>query len=131
MRGHIVKRPSGNYAVVLYLGRDASGKKRQKWVTVQGNKKDAEKRLAELLTQAHNGMPLDAAKETVAEFMGRWLSDSVAHQTRPRTLESYSMHVRLYIEPVIGKVRLQKLAPADIQAVITGVLERFRQGECK
>ena len=41
MRGHIVKRPSGNYAVVLYLGRDASGKKKQNWVTVQGNKRDA------------------------------------------------------------------------------------------
>ena len=124
MRGHIVKRPSGSYAVVLYLGRDASGKKRQKWVTVQGNKKEAEKRLAELLTQAHNGMPIDAGKETVSEFMERWLRDSVAHQTRPRTLESYSMHVRLYIEPVIGKVRLQKLAPTDIQAVISGVLGR-------
>ena len=60
-------------------------------MTVQGNKKDAEKRLAELLTQAHNGMPIVAAKETVSEFMERWLRDSVAHQTRPRTLESYSI----------------------------------------
>ena len=124
MRGHITKRPSGSYAVVLYLGRDANGKKKQKWVTVQGNKKDAERLLAELLAQAHNGSPIDAGKETVSDFMERWLRDTVAIQTRPRTLQSYSTHVRLHIDPVIGKVKMQKLAPADIQAVIAGVLER-------
>lgn len=50
MRGHIVKRHKNSYTIVLNLGTDpTAGKKKQQWVSVKGTKKEAEKRLAELL----------------------------------------------------------------------------------
>src|SRR3990167_152254 len=42
-----------SWTIVLSLGRDSSGKRRQKWITVKGTKKDAQKRMAELLFDAH------------------------------------------------------------------------------
>ena len=50
MRGHITKRGKYSWTIVLDLGRDsATGKRRQQWVSIKGTKKDAERRLAELL----------------------------------------------------------------------------------
>ena len=46
MKGHIRKRGDKSWAVVLDLGRDETGKRRQKWHTVRGTKKDAERELA-------------------------------------------------------------------------------------
>ena len=52
MRGHIVKRYKNSYTIVFNLGVDPStGKRKQQWVTVKGTKKEAEKKLAELLHQ--------------------------------------------------------------------------------
>ena len=43
MIGHIRRRGKGSWAIVLNLGRDANGKRRQKWHTVHGTKRDAQK----------------------------------------------------------------------------------------
>jgi len=125
MRGHIRSRAKGSWTVVVSLGRDpVTNKKRQKWTTVKGTKRDAEKRLSELLRELDTGLPIADSKETVAEFMNRWLRDHVARTTRPRTVQFYSMVNRLYIEPVVGRIRLQKLTPSDVQRVIGEVMDR-------
>ena len=46
MRGHIRPRGPQSWAVVLDVGRDGGGKRRQKWHTVRGTKKDAQRELA-------------------------------------------------------------------------------------
>ena len=62
MRGHITQRAKGSWSIVLDLGRDPStGKRRQKWVTVRGTKKDAEKKLTELQSQLDSGDYVPAA----------------------------------------------------------------------
>ena len=51
MRGHIRKR-GGTYAVVVDNGHNpTTGKRRQKWITVKGTKRDAERKLAEVLRE--------------------------------------------------------------------------------
>ena len=56
MRGHIIKRYKDSYSIVLNLGIDPStGKRKQQWVSVKGTKKEAEKRLAEMLHQIDTG----------------------------------------------------------------------------
>ena len=52
MRGHLKKRSKNSWTIVLDRGRDpATGKRRQQWVSVKGTKRDAERKLAELLHQ--------------------------------------------------------------------------------
>ncbi len=75
MRGHLRKRGS-SWAIVIDVGRDEEGKRRQKWITVTGNKKAAQRKLAELLNAVNTGAYIDPSKETVAEYLRRWLSTS-------------------------------------------------------
>ena len=72
MRGHIVKRGKNSYTVVLNMGKDpATGKRNQQWVSVKGNKKDAEKRLSEMLHQIDTGSFMAPGKTTVKDFLER------------------------------------------------------------
>ncbi len=119
MRGHITKRGKSSWSIVIPLGRDpATGKRRQKWITVKGTKRDAERQLTELLHRSETGMPLDAGKETMAEFMQRWLKEYADVETREKTAMYYRTVNRLYIRPTIGHLLIQKLTPADIQRVL-------------
>ncbi len=43
MKGHVRKRGKQSWAVVIELERAEGGKRRQKWHTVNGTKKQAEK----------------------------------------------------------------------------------------
>ena len=56
MRGTVMKRGS-TWTYVLYLGRDASGKKQQKWVGGHRTKKEAEDALVEALTLRAMSLP--------------------------------------------------------------------------
>jgi integrase len=120
-KGHIQQRGK-SWRVIVYLGKDANGKKLYKRETVRGSKKDAQKRLTELEHMLDRGLPITTSKEKVRDFMERWLADHVAHTTRPRTLQFYQMINRLYIEPTIGHINLEKLTPADITRVVANVL---------
>ena len=76
MRGHIVKRGKNSYSLAVSMGKDAeTGKYKYQWVTVKGTKKDAEKRLSELLNQIDNGTFMKPNKTTLTEYLERWLKD--------------------------------------------------------
>jgi tetrahydrodipicolinate N-succinyltransferase len=78
MRGHIRKHRQNSWAIIIDLPRDSDGKRKQEWITVKGTKKDAEKKLAELLHQVDTGGFVKAnRKTTVAQFLERWLKDYV------------------------------------------------------
>jgi integrase len=69
-------------------------------------------------------MAITSGKETTSDFIHQWLNNHVAHTTKPRTFEFYAMINRLYINPIIGQVKIQRLAPSDVQRVIGSVLDK-------
>ena len=88
MRGHITKRGKNSYSIAISLGKDATtGKYKYQWVSVKGTKKDAEKRLSELLHQLDNGTFMKPDKTTLAEYLMRWLNDYAWPNLSPRTAE--------------------------------------------
>lgn len=117
MRGHITKRGKDSYSIVISTGeRDPETKKyKQHWETVRGTKKDAEKRLAELLNQIDKGLYIKPEKTTLAEYLERWLKDYVWPNLAPRTAEGYEHIIRRYIIPGLGKIQLAQLKPEHIQ----------------
>ena len=95
MRGHITKRSKGSWSIVLDQGKDpTTGKRRQQWISVKGTKKDAERRLTELLGQVDTGVPIDNSRLGLGEYLETWLRDVVAARTRPRTADSYAAIVK-------------------------------------
>lgn len=127
MKGHIRQRGKDTWAIVIYLGME-NGKKRQKWVTVHGSKKDAERELRRLLHEMDTGSFVEPSKLTVAEYLERWLNEYASAQVTPGTFDRYRGIVRNHFIPLLGRIPLTKLKPIDIQKAYAESLERGRRG---
>ena len=98
MRGNITKRSDDSYRLAISLGKDPeTGQYKQYFETVKGNKKDADKRLAELLHEYDTGCFMKPGKTTLAEYLDRWLRDYVRANLAPRTAEGYESIVRRHL----------------------------------
>jgi len=116
MKGHITKRGKNSYSIVISLGKDAvSGKYKYQWISVKGTKKDAEKRLAELIHQLDTGTFIKPGKTTFGEYLERWLRDYAWPNLSPRTAEGYESIIRCHIIPALGKILLTRLKPEHLQ----------------
>ncbi len=116
MRGHITKRGKNSYTIVLNLGIDPqTGKRKQQWVSVKGGKKDAEKRLSELLHQLDTGTFMKPTKTTLAEYLERWLKDYAWPNLAPKTAEGYEHIIRRHFIPALGNMALTQLKPEHLQ----------------
>lgn len=116
MRGHITKRGKNSYTIVLSMGYDpVTHKRRQQWVSVKGTKKDAERRLAELVHQIDNGGFVRPSKLTVAQFLEQWLSDYCRPNVGKKTFYGYGDIVHGRLIPDLGSIPLTELKPEPIQ----------------
>lgn len=122
MRGHIKQRSKGTWSLVVFLGRDpVSGKKRYKWRTVKGTKKQAESELNKLLREIETGTDLEPGRLTTAEFLEQWL-DASRSRVGPRTWERYAQLMRLHVVPVLGSIPLGKLRPLHLERLYSKLL---------
>lgn len=128
MRGHIIKRYKGSYSIVINLGIDpTTGKRKQQWVSIKSTKKDAEKKLAELLHQLDVGIFTKSDKTTLADYLERWLKEYCGPNLAPRTAEGYQYIVRSHLIPTLGKITLTQLKPEHIQRMYSEKLSTGRQ----
>lgn len=121
MRGHIKKRTEDSWTVVLYLGRDPStGKRRYKWITVKGTRKEAERVLAEALIRVerreYGTAPL---RLTTGQYIMQWL-EAIAGYLKPGTVRSYSVHLKRLV-PFLGQIPLAKLTALDVQQALAAL----------
>lgn len=121
MRGSIVKRGAG-YSYVLYLGRDETGRKKQKWVGGFRTRKDAEKALATALDQVHSGIFTDPGRPTVGEYLEQWL-EGIGPSLRAKTAFSYADTLRGHVIPRVGSLRLVDLTATRLRALYAELLE--------
>jgi integrase len=110
-------------------------KARERWVAMvslpEGKRKAlygrTRQEVAQKLDQAvqarHQGALVTGPRQTVAQFLERWLEDSVKPRTRPRTYETYSQKVRVHVVPEIGGVALVSLTPQHLQKLYAKKLE--------
>jgi len=118
MRGSIFKQKGqaeGSWTIVLSLGRDpATGKRKQRWVTVRGSKHEAEKQLREMLTANDQGIIIKPSKTTLAVFLDKWLKEYSWANLAPRTAEGYEHMARKYLIPSLGNILLTTLKPEHL-----------------
>jgi hypothetical protein len=67
------------------------------------------------LTRKAARRPVVTKVPTVGQFLHRWLEDTVTPNLAPLTFATYESHVKNYIEPGIGALRLDRLRVADVQ----------------
>ncbi|WP_027716959.1 tyrosine-type recombinase/integrase [Desulfovirgula thermocuniculi] len=121
MRGSIRRRGKNSWEVVIELPRDPeTGKRRRKWVTVQGTRKAAEAELARLLVEAHGGAVGKApARLTLGDYLDRWI-EAVEPELKPSTVATYRVKVKKWKQTPLAEVPLAKLTPADVQRALAG-----------
>jgi integrase len=116
MRGSIQRRGNLTWRISIELDRDpVTGRRRRRSETFHGTKRDAEARLAQLIHEHETGLAVDPSRTTVAEWLRQWLAQR-APQLRPTTLERYRASVEGRLVPAFGRLQLQQLRPAHVQA---------------
>jgi integrase len=127
MRGTLVRRSKGSWSIKLELGKDPkTGKRTQKWITVRGNKKEAEVQLARHVNDLNTGGFVSPAKLTVAEYLDKWLAHAVTKVSR-KTYERYESIIMHHLKPALGALKLPQLAPLHIQDHYTRALSEGRK----
>lgn len=115
MKGHIRERSPGRWAIILDLRDPETGKRKRKWHSFAGTKREAQKECARLITEMQGGSYVEPAKETVAAFLDRWLTH-MRPQVSPRSHERYTELARKNLAPSLGSVVLTQLRPEHISA---------------
>ncbi len=126
MQGHLTKRSKSSWTIVLTLGRGADGKHRQKWITIRGTKRDAERELARLLNDQNQGTFVAPSKLSFAEYAERWLA-FVQTRVAPKTFERYDEIMHKHLAPALGETPLSTLQPLQIQAHYSEALKNGRR----
>lgn len=109
---------------MLTLGVDpATGKRKQEWVSVKGTKKDAERKLTELLHQRDTGTLMKPGKTTVSEYLERWLTD-YQNRLSARGYERYRDIIKHHLIPDLGQIKLSLLRPEHLQRHYTDCLNK-------
>jgi len=128
MRGSIRQRSKGSWEITIDTGRDgATGKRLRHFEGIKGTKKDAQKRLHELLYSLEQGSYVKPNRLTVAQFLEDWLRDYVRTNTAPRTAERYEEIVSGHLIPALGSLPLLALRPEHIQRYYSKALESGRR----
>ncbi|MFE7646460.1 site-specific integrase [Streptomyces phaeoluteigriseus] len=123
------KRGNGEGSIYPYKNGFAA----YAWVTTpEGDRKrkyvygktreDVHDKWIKLHSEAKQG-PVVTSSPTLGQYLARWLREVVEPDLKPKTAETYAMHVRLYITPGLGSKRLDKLSVRDVRSWVNTLLE--------
>jgi integrase len=125
MRGHLKERSPGHWAIVLEI-RGEDGKRKRKWHSFEGTKREAQIERSRLIAELAGGAYVEPARTTLTAFLDRWL-EHVKTQVSPRSFERYRELARLNIVPLLGATPLSKLQPAAISSAYARALVSGRR----
>jgi len=135
MQGHIRKRThttkagkeTVNWYVVVDLGRDAKGKRRQKWHGGFRTRKEAEVARTKIVGDLHDGTYTEPTRLTLREWVeDKWLP-TVETQVKPSTFESYRRNMRHHVLPTLGGRSIRDIGPGQLNSLYADLLANGRR----
>jgi integrase len=118
VRGNITRRGKASWRLKFDAGRDpATGKRLIKFITLRGTRRQAEEEAARIMAAVATGEHVDASRETVAQFVERWLRDWADNNVSHKTWTRYAQLLRKHLCGKFGSLPIQKLQPAHLQAL--------------
>jgi len=128
MKGSIRERSPGRWAIILDQRDAATGKRKRKWHSFEGTKREAQVECSRLITAMKGGTYQEPHKITLGDFLTRWI-DHIKSQVSPKSHERYAGIVNQNIKPVLGAVPLSKLKPAQISEAYSKALVGGRRDD--
>lgn len=118
--GSIYQRGDGRWAATVDLGFINGRRARKSFYGA--TRKVVSAKLHEALGRLQRGAVVRTNEAlTVSLFLQRWLA-SVS--VRPKTLRQYAQVVRLYLSPALGPIRLARLEPDHVRALVADLEAR-------
>ncbi|HEV3383918.1 MAG TPA: tyrosine-type recombinase/integrase [Gemmata sp.] len=112
--GSIFQRTDGRWASEISLGYDGNGKRIRK--TVYGaDKGEVAEKLRKLQADNDAGRLVETEQLTTGEYLTRWLDNTAKNLVGLQTWERYRQLVELHLVPILGRVKLSKLAPLHVE----------------
>lgn len=123
MRGSVAKKGKRWYPR-YYIGKDENGKWIQRWGKGCDTKSEAEKLLRRYLNEVENTYERKADNSSVEAFLQYWLRTYCEPRLAANTVRGYRVNIEKHIIPYIGNIRLNALAPRDIQKLYERLQEK-------
>ncbi len=118
--GSIYQRADGTWTASVSLGWD--GGSRQRKVVYGKTRREAAEKLRAALNAKEHGFLVRDERRTVADYLDWWLAEVVPNRTKAGTAASYASNVRVHIVPALGRLRLTRLSPGHVQAMLNAKL---------
>src|SRR6266511_6114347 len=116
--GSIHQRDDGRWVAIMQVGYEELRRKRK---YVYGKTRaEVRDKLTRLMRDKQQGLPVASEQETVGEFLTTWLENSAKTTVRPSTFASYASYVRGHLIPGLGRIRLARLTPQQVQTFLNG-----------
>jgi integrase len=126
VKGHLRERSSGHWAIVIDVRDPQAGKRKQRWYSFKGTKRQAQVECARLISEIQNGTAVEPSRMPVADFLERWI-EHMHGQVSPRSHERYAEICRKNLVPLLGGLTLPKLQPAHISTAYAKALASGRR----
>lgn len=112
------KKDHGTWSWRADAGRDPeTGRRRQASGSGYRTKPDAETALAAYVAAFDAGTVIDDKRTTVGEWLDSWL-EACAARLEPKTVAGYRSHIRMYLSPMLGHIRLRALRRDHVAALL-------------
>jgi integrase len=126
VEGHLYQRGKSKVWYLLYDAPTSNGERRNlrsvRIGRVSKSEADAKKRA--ILSAVDTGIAREQVASTSVEaFLTSWI-EATRDRLAPRTAERYASIVQMHIVPVVGNVKLSKLAPEHLRKVYKVVKEK-------
>jgi integrase len=117
MKGHLQRRGERSWRLKYDVDADGRGTRQTRYVTLRGTRAQAQRQATKILASVAAGAHVDPNAETVAHFVERWLRDWADDNVSNKTWTRYAQLLRKHLCGRFGAVPVQKLRPADLQAL--------------
>lgn len=119
--GSIFQRQDARWCGQINLGWENGHRRRKCFYGTTAAEVQAQ--LLKARTALSQGLPVVHERQTVEQFLNHWLEHTVRTTARPRSFESFTAIVRNHIAPAIGRVRLDKFSPQQVQTLLGAKLK--------
>jgi integrase len=113
--GTIHHRRDGLWEAQISLGYVGGRRRRRSFYG--RTKTEAREKMQAALREVQGGARLPAGRVTVGTFLTEWL-EGARQSVRPSTHSSYAHWLTRHVIPELGRVRLEKLGPQDVQRLM-------------
>lgn len=113
--GQMIRRGERKFLVRIFLGRDATGKKRYFSKLIHGGQKDAQKYLNAALRDKDLGVFVEPASMSLNQYLDKWLESVARPRVSERTGYDYTLLLARNVRPALGERRLSDVRALDVQ----------------